>query len=77
MGFPVPLNAWAKGPIKAFVMDTLLSRKARERGILRTDQIAQMIESGQPFSRELWGALCLELWFQTFFETKTLQEIAP
>ena len=68
MGFPVPFSEWAKGPLKGFISDTLLGKAARERGIHKPEGIVRLLESGRPHGRELWGILCLELWFQTFID---------
>ncbi len=71
MGFPVPFVDWARGPLRGFVSDILLSKAARERGIYRTDGVARLIESGRPYGRELWGLLCLETWFETFADGRS------
>jgi asparagine synthase (glutamine-hydrolysing) len=68
MGFPVPLHIWAKGKSRDFIMDTLLSKKAKERNILNTKHIEKLINSEQPFSRGLWGLLSLEIWFNQFID---------
>ncbi len=68
MGFPVPLHLWTKGKTKKFIMDVLLSKKARERNIIDTKNVEKLIHSEQPFSRGLWGFLSLELWFNQFID---------
>jgi asparagine synthase (glutamine-hydrolysing) len=68
MGFPVPLHIWAKGKSHDFIMDTLLSKRAKERNILNTEHIEKLINSEQPFSRGLWGLLSLEIWFNQFID---------
>lgn len=68
MGFPVPLHIWLKGKTKKFVSDVLLSKKSRERGIINVQSVEKLINSEQPFSRSLWGFLCLELWFDQFID---------
>jgi asparagine synthase (glutamine-hydrolysing) len=68
MGFPVPLHIWLKGKTKKFVSDVLLSQKSRERGIINVQSVEKLINSEQPFSRSLWGFLCLELWFDQFID---------
>ncbi len=68
MGFPVPLHIWLKGKTKKFITDVLLSRKSRERGIINVQSVEKLIKSEQPFSRALWGFLCLELWFNQFID---------
>lgn len=67
MGFPVPLNEWYKeSPVKDFVHSTLLSQKAKERGIFNTAQIEELLKTERPFGRIIWGLLSLELWMQSF-----------
>jgi asparagine synthase (glutamine-hydrolysing) len=68
MGFPVPIARWMRGPMRDFVCDVLLSRGCRQRGVLNTDRIEDQIQNQQSFSRGLWGALCLELWYRTFID---------
>lgn len=68
MGFPVPLHLWAKNNAKNFILDTLLSKSARERNIINSKYVEDLIASERPFGRGLWGILCLELWFQQFID---------
>jgi asparagine synthase (glutamine-hydrolysing) len=70
MGFPVPLHIWAKNKAKGFILDTLLSKNSRNREIIDTNFVEELISSEQPFGRGLWGILCLELWFQQFIDSK-------
>jgi asparagine synthase (glutamine-hydrolysing) len=68
MGFPVPLHIWSKNKAKDFIMDTLLSKKAKERNMINTDYIEKLILEDQPLSRGLWGLLSLELWHNQFID---------
>lgn len=68
MGFPVPLHIWSKNHAKGFIMDVFLSQKAKERNIINTAYVEQLISSEQPFGRGLWGLLSLELWFNQFID---------
>jgi asparagine synthase (glutamine-hydrolysing) len=68
MGFPVPLHLWSKNQARDFIMDTLLSKNAKERNIFNTRHIENLINSEQPFSRGLWGLLSLEIWFNQFID---------
>ena len=69
MGFPVPLHIWSKNKkTRDFIMDTLTSKKAKERNIINTKYIEQIINSERPFSRGLWGLLSMELWFNQFID---------
>ena len=68
MGFPVPLHIWSKNNARDFILDTLLSKNAKERNIINTTHIEKLINSEQPFSRGLWGLLSMELWFNQFID---------
>lgn len=68
MGFPVPLQHWLAGPSREFVHDTLLSTRARTRGITDPRAVERLLSHETPFSRQSWGLLNLELWFQTFVD---------
>lgn len=68
MGFPVPLNEWFKGPLKEYLSDVVNSAKFKNRGIFNHDNIILQIENENQFSRDLWGILCLETWFQQFID---------
>jgi asparagine synthase (glutamine-hydrolysing) len=69
MGFPVPLNQWMKHELHDFVTDILLSQRCRQRGIFAPAAIEDALFADRPFSRSLWGALCLELWYEQFIDT--------
>ena len=69
MGFPVPLQAWFRGPLREFVQDTFRSQKARERSIFNSEEILHSLEREPKFGRKIWGLLSLELWFQLFMDT--------
>lgn len=68
MGFPVPLHLWSQNGAREFITDTLLSQKSRNRGIFDAAKVEKMISSQQPFSRQLWGMLSLEIWFNNFID---------
>ena len=72
MGFGVPLGRWFRGELKEMLSDVLLSRKARERGILRSEAVQALIEEHQTeradHSAKLYTLLFLELWFRRFID---------
>jgi asparagine synthase (glutamine-hydrolysing) len=74
MGFPVPLNQWARGPLKSFLHDILLGSRARQRGFYQTDALEKLINSEIGFGRELWGLLCLELWLRAYMDGDYLNQ---
>jgi asparagine synthase (glutamine-hydrolysing) len=46
----------------------LLSRASKERGIYRPDALESMMNDHGVGGRQLWGALCLELWHHRFID---------
>jgi asparagine synthase (glutamine-hydrolysing) len=68
MGFPVPLSKWAAGELKPFFREVLLSPRCRERGLYNSRGLETLINTDRPFSRALWGVLCLELWHRRFID---------
>jgi asparagine synthase (glutamine-hydrolysing) len=66
MGFPTPLNEWLAGSLKEYTLEILTGKTARQRGFWNTSKIEQSIQKSEKFSRDLWGALNLEVWFRQF-----------
>jgi len=73
MGFPVPLHIWARNRVRGFFRDILLSSSCRERGIFNQCEIERLIENEDAFSRKLWGAVNLELWFRCFIDEQPIE----
>lgn len=68
MGFPTPITQWTKGVARDFVHDTLLSDRARSRGIYNSAMVERMIGNDGEFGRVVWGLLCMELWHREFID---------
>jgi asparagine synthase (glutamine-hydrolysing) len=75
MGFPVPLQIWARDAAKDFFCDVLLSQRTRERGLYDMDVVEQLIRKESNFSRVLWGLLQLELWHREFLDTGSARSL--
>jgi len=66
MGFGVPVADWLRGSLREFLEDTLLSRRAAERGYFEPETIRRLI--GEHIKRranhgfQLWNLLMLEMW---------------
>jgi asparagine synthase (glutamine-hydrolysing) len=81
MGFPVPFSTWARGRWGLVVRETLLDRRARERGIfdsravtrLLDDHAAGRIEAGD----RIWSLFNFELWHRTFIDGGGVQTLPP
>ena len=69
MGFPVPLKEWmAKGVVREFARDILLDDRARQRGVFDPAAMESLLAADQANNRQLWGALCTELWFREYID---------
>lgn len=68
MGFPTPLTQWTKGVARDFVRDTLLSDRARQRGLYNVPAVENALSNEREFGRVVWGLLCLELWHRIFID---------
>lgn len=77
MGFPVPLQEWAQGPLRDFLHDILLSSRSRQRGVFQPAALERLVAGERRFGRELWGVLNLELWFRAFVDGEALAPPAP
>ena len=67
MGFGIPINDWFAGELQPMARDTLLSQRARERGLFNPVEVDRLMSdhvSGRELhGYRLWALLCLELWF--------------
>jgi asparagine synthase (glutamine-hydrolysing) len=72
MGFGVPIDHWFRNELREMVHDTLLSRRALERGYFRPEYIRQMLErhqaGGESWHYMIWNLLMLELWHLMFID---------
>lgn len=66
-GFGIPLETWLRGPLRELVRDTLLSAKARQRGITNSRKVGEIIQEHESGRRNnsyfLYLLMVLELWF--------------
>ncbi len=65
-GFGLPLETWLRGPLRELVRDTLLSAKARQRGITNARKVEAIIQEHESGRRNnsffLYLLVVLELW---------------
>lgn len=67
-GFAVPLAEWFRNELRSVPEDVLLDPIAQRRGVFAPDEVKRLIaehHSGLDRSRDLWGMVNLELWYQT------------
>jgi len=83
MGFGVPLERWFRHELRELANDTLLSQRARERGVMRPDYVRRLLEQHSAGERNhhtrLWALLMLELWFRTWIDgaAETAMPVRP
>jgi asparagine synthase (glutamine-hydrolysing) len=68
-GFPVPYDAWLRGPLAGRVRDTLLSSQAVSRGLFRPAAVEKILQAHARHgvqAKEIFSLLALEFWHQAF-----------
>lgn len=66
-GFSLPLRRWFLGDLETFARDTLLSTRARQRGVFRPAAVEDLLDRhrrGEDHGDRLWNLLVLELWYR-------------
>jgi asparagine synthase (glutamine-hydrolysing) len=78
-GFGIPLSEWIRGPLNGLVRETLLSQRARERGIMRPAAIERMFAEHDSGRRDnsyfLYLLFVFEQWLVEF--GSKVQQPAP
>jgi asparagine synthase (glutamine-hydrolysing) len=66
VGFDTPAARWMRGPHAGFVRDTLLSSRARQRGLLNPAGVSRWLDNPtHPLWFDVvWKLLCVEVWAQ-------------
>ncbi len=71
-GFGVPIGKWFRTTLREYLADTLLSGRARERGLLRLEVAQGLVNEHLSGERDhgqaLWTLLMLEAWAQKFLD---------
>ncbi len=65
-GFSPPFSAWARGPLRDQVRDTLSRERVRRAGVLDPERVATVVErhitGAAESGRAVWTLLSLQLW---------------
>jgi asparagine synthase (glutamine-hydrolysing) len=72
MGFGCPIDQWLRCELKDLAYDILLAPAARDRGLMRPDYVARLLDEHCAYRANhhtrLWALLMLELWFRTWID---------
>ncbi len=72
MGFGVPVDQWFRHELKELVRDTLLSRRAADRGLFRRGSVESLLDrhqkKGENWATLIWNLLMLEMWHLMFID---------
>jgi asparagine synthase (glutamine-hydrolysing) len=72
MGFGLPVEHWLRGDLRELANDLLRSQQARNRGVIDTHLVAQLLADHQRrlrnYSRPIWTWLCFELWCRIYLD---------
>ncbi|MGE5605675.1 MAG: asparagine synthase (glutamine-hydrolyzing) [Bacteroidota bacterium] len=63
-GFPVPLNLWYENGLNDYIQGLLCDGELIKRGIINQRNLNKALRVEQKFGRQLWGLLCLEVFFR-------------
>ncbi len=74
-GFSVPVGAWLRGPLLPLLRETILSSRARTRGIFEPRAVERLLDDHVKerwnWGAELWAILWLELWFRDQIDARS------
>ena len=66
-GFALPTRHWLAGKLHGYARETLLSERARGRGLFRPEAVTALLDrhkAGEDHGERLWNLLILETWFR-------------
>jgi asparagine synthase (glutamine-hydrolysing) len=74
VGFDTPIAQWMTGPHAGFVRETLLSKRARERGLFGPAAVEQWLANpaAPDWTDVTWKLLCIELWARAYLDGATV-----
>jgi asparagine synthase (glutamine-hydrolysing) len=80
MGFPVPVGAWMRGPLKASAEELLIGPRASARGVLDMAAVQTIFDEHTNGTRRhderLWVLMGLELWHRLFIDGEDHASVA-
>jgi asparagine synthase (glutamine-hydrolysing) len=81
MGFPVPVGAWFRGPMRGMLESLVLHPRALARGLFDEAGVRQLVSShvagAARHDERLWLLLNLELWHRIFVDGEPVESVVP
>jgi asparagine synthase (glutamine-hydrolysing) len=74
MGFPVPIDAWFRGPYRSVVDEYVLGERAHARGLFNRDFVQRLVAEhrvGGRHGERVWALVSFELWARCFLDGET------
>jgi asparagine synthase (glutamine-hydrolysing) len=72
LGFGVPVGQWFRGSLRDFFIETVLSLRAMQRGLLRRAAVENLLQQNDSarfdHGHKLWSLLMLELWSRNYLD---------
>lgn len=71
LGFPVPIDAWFRGPYRSVVDEYVLGERARARGLFNRAYVERLVaehRAGARHGERVWALVSLELWARCFLD---------
>ena len=72
-GFGIPIGTWFRSPLRDFVVDTLQSPRARQRGYFEPPFVDRIVREHLAGTRDhtlrLWQLLMFELWHREYLDS--------
>ena len=76
MGFGLPVEHWLRGELRELANDLLSSQQARQRGVIDTRLVDQLLVDHQRrlrnYARPIWTCLCFEMWCRVYLDRSDL-----
>ena len=75
-GFNVPVGYWLRNDLKEMLCDLLSQESLNRQGIFEVRVVQNLVndhlKGNKDYGFELWGLLILMVWWQLFFEGKSV-----
>jgi asparagine synthase (glutamine-hydrolysing) len=80
-GFGVPIGDWFRGPLRPLLVETLQSRRTRQRGYFHQPFVDRLVREHLSKRRDhtlrLWQLLMFELWHRRYLDASWTSDAQP